>query len=234
MVGFTYVTFLALHATTDMCSRRLWNYNPDNNDRDGDDWNGENFSWFSQRRALPASLLDLEQHSATLDNGGRILRAVVRPYPAKTAGIPLRFEYEVNTGEFSFEWAIPQSDSSTAPLAERPSVNRPPLGGHPSLMSNVTEIFVPSFIAHGSAVVVQGLSNADSHHYDEARQTLYIRTADDTPGKIYHIKVSLAPRLKAVFFVNDFWSDWGSTVAVVAAVLLALWAWVLMRVSQSL
>jgi hypothetical protein len=29
----------------------LWNYNPANTDRDGDEWNGENFSWFSAERA---------------------------------------------------------------------------------------------------------------------------------------------------------------------------------------
>ncbi|KAJ2925710.1 hypothetical protein H1R20_g11384, partial [Candolleomyces eurysporus] len=77
----------------------LWNYNPDNTDLYGDDWNGENFSWFSRNRALPASLLGYEQDDATLDNGGRILSSVVRPYPAKTCGVPVRFEYEVTTGE---------------------------------------------------------------------------------------------------------------------------------------
>ena len=80
-----------------LSASRLWNYNPDNDDHTGDDWNGENFSWFSQKRALPPTWLDHAQHSPTLDNGGRILRAVVRPYPAKTAGVPLRFDYEINT-----------------------------------------------------------------------------------------------------------------------------------------
>ena len=92
----------------------MWNYNPNNDDHTGDDWNGENFSWFSQKRALPPSWLDHSQTSPTLDNGGRILRAVVRPYAAKTAGIPLRCEYEINTGEFTYEWAVPHASSSSS------------------------------------------------------------------------------------------------------------------------
>ena len=32
-----------------------------------------------------------------------IVDAVVRPFPAKVAGILLKFEYEMNTGESSFE-----------------------------------------------------------------------------------------------------------------------------------
>ena len=81
---------------------RLWNYNPLNYDTLGDDWNGENFSWFSERRALP-TLLNYTQESPTLDNRARILETVVRPYPAKTAGIPLRFKYEVSCRKFVFE-----------------------------------------------------------------------------------------------------------------------------------
>ena len=221
---------LILQHQSSKIANSLWNYNPDNDDQRGDDWNGENFSWFSQRRALPSSLLDYEQTAPTLDNGGRILRSVVRPYPAKTAGIPLRFEYETNTGEFTFEWAIPGASHS---LPERASVNNPPRSGHPPLTSNVTEIFVPSFTAHGSQVVVQGLGDSDSYEYDEARQTLYIRAGDSTPGRVYSIKVSLSPPLRPVFFVNDFWSDWGGTVSAVGIVFLAFWAVVLTRAAMN-
>ena len=183
----------------------------------GDDWNGENFSWFSQRRALPASLLDYDQTAPTLDNGGRILRSVVRPYPAKTAGIPLRFEYEVNTGAFSFSWATPGGSADGGV-----SVNGAPLAGHPPLRTNVTEIFVPAFLAHGSALGVRGLAEGDSFAYDEGAQTLYVRTAEAPPGTVHSIEVVLQPRLRAVFFVNDFWGDWGQTVLVVLGVVLAL------------
>jgi hypothetical protein len=230
MLSFTYVCIplILLLPFLNMC--RLWNYNPDNDDQRGDDWNGENFSWFSKRRALPSSLLDYEQSSPTLDNGGRILRSVVRPYPAKTAGIPLRFDYDINTGDFTFEWVIPQSSPETAqPPQTRPSVHSSPRAGHPPLTSNITEIFVPSFIAHGGTVVVHGLSSADSYAYDEAHQTLYVRANDDTPGRVYNIKVSLSPKLRPVILVNDFWSDWGGSVLALGAVVLAVWAIVLTR-----
>ncbi|EKM57334.1 glycoside hydrolase family 5 protein [Phanerochaete carnosa HHB-10118-sp] len=97
--GFTW----QLRMFDAMMGFTIWNYNPNSDDRKGDDWNGGNFTWFSQRRALPSSLLDCDRSSPTLDNGARILRSVVRPYLAKTAGIPLRFDYEVNTGEFTFK-----------------------------------------------------------------------------------------------------------------------------------
>ncbi|KAI9070316.1 glycoside hydrolase family 5 protein [Trametes sanguinea] len=192
----------------------LWNYNPDNDDHRGDDWNGENFSWFSQKRALPTSWLDYSQTSPTLDNGGRILRAVVRPYPAKTAGIPLRFEYEINTGEFTFEWVVPEDATESALAADarrvaRACANDPPRAGHPPLKTNKTEIFVPSQLAHGRNVVIQGLAPEDRYVYDEAHQSLTVMTHKNEPGTVHRITVSVSPLPKPAFVVNDFWSDWG-------------------------
>ncbi|PSS32123.1 hypothetical protein PHLCEN_2v2119 [Hermanssonia centrifuga] len=206
----------------------LWNYNPDNDDQRGDDWNGENFSWFSRRRALIPSLLDYEQSAPTLDNGGRILRSVVRPYPAKTAGIPLKFSYEVNTGDFSFKWVVPGAGSGGGP-----SVSNPPRLDHPTLTSSTTEIFLPSFITHGGKVIVRGLHPDDKYHYDELRQTLFVVTKDNSPGKVHHIDVSLSPRLRTVFAVNDFWGDFGGQVAVGGTLLLALIAYLLTLVLPS-
>ena len=205
----------------------MWNYNPDNDDHSGDDWNGENFSWFSQKRALPSSWLDHSQAAPTLDNGGRILRAVVRPYPAKTAGVPLRFEYEINTGEFTYEWVVPADSAVDAP--SRPSVSTPPRSGMPPLRTDRTEIFVPAQLTQGRTLDVRGLAPEDKWTHDEARQTLYVRAGDDTPGRVYSIRVSLSPRLRAVFFVNDFWSDWGGTVLGVVGVVMVIWAIILTR-----
>ncbi|KAI0649639.1 glycoside hydrolase [Trametes meyenii] len=202
----------------------LWNYNPDNDDHTGDNWNGENFSWFSQRRALPPSWLDRAQTSPTLDNGGRVLKAVVRPYPAKTAGIPLRFEYEMNTGEFTYEWAVPE-DASAAAADERrvarASVRDPPRAGHIPLHSNKTEIFVPTQLAHGRKLVVRGLKPEDKHAYDEAHQTLTIVTHDNAPGTVHRIVVGVDPLPKPAFEVNDFWGDYGFQVLALAAGVIA-------------
>ena len=205
----------------------MWNYNPDNDDTLGDDWNGENFSWFSKKRALMPSLLDFEQTAGTLDVGARIVRSVVRPYPAKTAGIPLKFNYEVNTGDFSFEWVIPGAKTDAHPANGRPSVYRPPTTEHPPLTSNVTEIFVPWFIVNGSKIVVEGLGTEDEYQYIETRQTLYITAGDSTPGRVYKISVSLSPRLRPVFPLNDLWSDFGGHMAGAGVVVLAILAYIL-------
>ncbi|KAI0672041.1 glycoside hydrolase [Trametes maxima] len=204
----------------------LWNYNPDNDDHTGDDWNGENFSWFSQKRALPPSWLDRAQTSPTLDNGGRVLKAVVRPYPAKTAGIPLRFEYEMNTGEFTYEWIVPEDASSAAAAADerrvaRASVRDPPRAGHPALRSNKTEIFVPSQLAHGRKLVVRGLKPEDKHTYDEAHQTLVIVAHDNAPGTVHRVVVGVDPLPKPAFEVNDFWGDYGFHVLAAGAGVIA-------------
>ena len=208
--------------------RRLWNYNPENDDHTGDDWNGENFSWFSQKRALPSSWLDLAQTSPTLDNGGRVLRAVVRPYPAKTAGVPFAFEYELNTGTFTFEWAVPHPAGGDVPASE-PSVRTPPRVGMPPLTTGRTEIFVPAQLTQGRTLVVRGLGPDDRWVHDEARQTLVVVPAANAPGTVHRITVSVTPGLKETFALNDFWSDWSGHVFLGAAVvgilvgLLVMW-----------
>jgi hypothetical protein len=196
----------------------------------GDDWNGENFAWFSRKRALPPMLLDYTQDSPTLDNGARILDTVVRPYPTKTAGIPLRFEYEVTTGKFVFEWVTPEADLNNVNLKLAKAsggplrISNPPLADHPVLTSQETEIFIPSRLTRGRRVNVAGLSEGDRWGYDERRQTLFVVIADRTGGKRHRIEVDVRPGLRAAFVVNDVWSDFGghifATTIVVAAMLL--------------
>lgn len=205
----------------------LWNYNPENTDGKGDDWNGENFSWFSRGRALPPSLLYYEQDSASLDNGGRILDSIVRPYPAKTAGIPISFEYEMNTGTFSFTWANRGGVVGDIGPAG-PDVSNPPRALQTPLTSRESEIFVPSRLTHGRHLVVQGLSESDRWRYDERRQTLFIITDNDTPAHVHRVVVSVDPPLRPSFFVNDFWSDFGDRVLaifVAASAIVAFWVY---------
>jgi hypothetical protein len=181
----------------------LWNYNPENDDGRGDSWNGENFSWFSNSRVAPSrasgKALVLTQDTKELDLGGRILDAVVRPYAAKTAGIPLNFEYEMATGVFAYTWAVPlspgpgsseegqgqgnNSNTTTDALAVAgggPSVRTPPLTGHPPLLARETEIFVPAQLAQGRKLIVEGLRDGDTFTYDAAHQTLFVLPAAQT------------------------------------------------------
>ncbi|KAF8802051.1 glycoside hydrolase family 5 protein [Phlegmacium glaucopus] len=198
----------------------LWNYNPYNDDQKGDDWNGENFSWFSRRRALPPSLLYYDQDSPTLDNGGRILPSVVRPYPAKTAGIPLKFQYEVTTGAFLFEWENPSQGEPVFGDNDTKSISNPPRQWQRALTSHETEIYIPSQLTHSRKVVVEGAEDEDRYRYDERRQTLFFVTGNNTPGHRHKIVVSIHRPPSPAFVVNDFWSDFGGHVASIMSVIV--------------
>jgi hypothetical protein len=146
----------------------------------------------------------------------------VRPYPAKTAGIPLEFEYEVTTGSFTFKWCNPDPKSSQG----APTVDKPPLT-HPEINALETEIFLPSMIAHGRNVVVSGLEEGDLHVYDETRQTLFVIAKNTQPGKVHDIQVKMVapegykPR-PPPFQVNDFWGDYGFVLVAVFVLMCAL------------
>ncbi|KAJ6520077.1 glycoside hydrolase [Mycena sanguinolenta] len=198
----------------------LWNYNSYNDDEKGDSWNGENFSWFSRRRALPPSLLFYEQDAVSLDQGGRILPAVVRPYPAKTAGIPLRFEYEMTSGTFLFEWATPEEGVASPSTPGK--VSSPPLAGHPVLSAHETEIYVPSILTKGRKLVVRGLGPDDRYVYDESRQTLFVVSRDNAPGAKHQIQVSVNPPLVPSFELNDLWSDFGPRIVSLLVVIFGI------------
>lgn len=189
--------------------RSLWNYNPENNDAKGDHWNGENFSWFNGVRALPSSLLYHEQTAVSLDQGGRILPAVIRPYPAKTAGIPSAFKYEMNTGTFTYSWTsfgdANQSDKRSSPS-----------------LSDQTEIFVPHLITQNRKVIVQGLTDRDAYLYDINRQTLYIIPNNRSPNVTYSITVSLDPPLEPSFHVNGFLDDFSGYFVSIGVVVFAV------------
>ena len=59
----------------------LWNYNPGNNDTLGDDWNFENFSWFSEQHLDEPTRRGAQ--GKQLDEGCRLLKAVVVSFPSE-------------------------------------------------------------------------------------------------------------------------------------------------------
>jgi len=216
----------------------LWTYNPPNTDQLGDDWNGENFSWFSRSRSLPPSLLYHDQDAPSLDQGGRILNAIVRPYPAKVAGVPVRFEYEMNLGSFEFEWV----DGSGG--GEGGGRGREDGGGGlsgPVARCRETEIFVPSLLTMGRRVIVEGLNKdeGDRWAYDEKRQTLFVVVGEQGGGegggggKRYWIRVSVSPALEAAFEVKGFWDEFGGRIVSLSVVVIGvLMFWVLMLLTE--
>lgn len=193
LVGFTSVhRILPYHLGLADTFIRLWNYNPPNTDALGDAWNGENFSFFSAS-ARPARAPAHDQRAAELDDGGRVLRAVVRPYPAKTAGVPVRWRYEATTGAFEYEW-------------------RAEGGGE-------TEIYLPDAIARGREV--RWRAEGCEVVRDEAGQTLRV-VARGADGEVRRIECAVVPPLDAEWRVNGFWDDWGVWVGAVVVVLAAV------------
>jgi hypothetical protein len=200
----------------DLITHRLWNYNPDNDDTHGDDWNGENFSWFSNSRARAArSASAPTQELDDDDDGARILDAVVRPYAAKTAGTPQHFDYEMATGAFRYSWTVPPQ--------------------HPG-EARETEIFVPERLARGRRLVVEGLrteEDGDTWTYDVARQTLFVlvpATQTQTQSERMRtrtLRVRFDPPVGGEV-PNDAWSDFARPVGAVGVVILALVAYYLL------
>ncbi|KAF8695014.1 Cellulase (glycosyl hydrolase family 5), partial [Rhizoctonia solani] len=136
----------------------LWNYNPCNDDAHGDSWNGENFSWFSQLRAAPdlSSAQSLSQSNKALDTGARLLSVLVRPYPAKISGYPIKFSYEPSNGSFEFVFK-----------AFDPSRNK-------SIRSRETEIYLPTELTSGRKLIIDSEGSNLEWSYDHERQTLFV------------------------------------------------------------
>ncbi|KAF8328906.1 glycoside hydrolase family 5 protein [Cantharellus anzutake] len=184
-----------------LLSFNLWNYNPDNTDEKGDHWNGENFSWFSNSRARSRPFLDglidhgRHQNEDSLDEGGRLLDVIVRPYPAKVAGIPLSFEYDSRTGAFAFSYANPTHSMPQA-VRTAPTVKNPPLYAATPLSCKESEIFVPSALARGRRMIVK--LHPSEYVYDEERQTMFILHRNDTPGAVHTVQVKFEPPLAPV------------------------------------
>ncbi|KZS86841.1 glycoside hydrolase family 5 protein [Sistotremastrum niveocremeum HHB9708] len=215
-----------------MVGVNLWNYNPDNDDKRGDDWNGENFSWFSSGRARAKGTASLAQNDHSLDQGGRILRAIVRPYPAKVAGVPLSFDFEIHTGRFVFSWALPEASSTTSKDKEKgnananASVSRPPLADLAGLRSRETEIFLPNSLVRNRKLIVKGIRD-ELWTYKASTQTLYILNPPEEkgPGHIFKIEVAVDPPLREGWKMNSHWTDFGIWyISFVLSVLSLVWA----------
>lgn len=144
----------------------------------------------------------LGQSNEALDDGGRILRAVVRPYPAKTAGIPIRWTYEFLNGQTIFEWEAPNKEDCRC---------------------RETEIFFPSRLLSGNRTLeVQGLT-VDEWKYDRERQTIFILpiTTPAKEGK-YCIVICLSRPLEPLFTMTTHWQDFAGWYAVLLVLILGL------------
>jgi hypothetical protein len=175
---------------------RLWNYNPENTDQEGDFWNGENFSWFSQNRARESQgheAPSLSQGDATLDKGARLLDVICRPYPAKIAGIPESFSYDPCTEKMLFTFSNPcfASPTSDGRKVEEDDSSY----GSRSLVCRETEIFLPAYLARNRKPRMKTSHAKDSLVYDQSRQTLFLVHNNTAPGVLHTFEVSFDPPL---------------------------------------
>jgi Glycoside hydrolase family 5 C-terminal domain/Cellulase (glycosyl hydrolase family 5) len=76
---------------SNLLSYTLWNYTSDNENKHGDQWNGEDLSIFSKSQ---------KKATNNIYSGGRALRAAIRPYPYKVAGEPLQYFFDMEKQEF--------------------------------------------------------------------------------------------------------------------------------------
>ncbi len=82
-------SFAAIEENLLSCA--IWNYDSENTNARGDQWNGEDLSIFST---------DQRGDAGDINCGGRGLRAFVRPYPRATAGEALRMRFDMHRRAF--------------------------------------------------------------------------------------------------------------------------------------
>ncbi|ORY26618.1 putative cytoplasm protein, partial [Naematelia encephala] len=111
----------------------LWTYNPTNNDHSGDEWNAENFSFFSDESRKRIST-EAAATSSGLDAGGRLLDVIVRPYAVATAGTPLSAQFETSTAAFTYRFSSPFLPRAVVSIKKEPTPTTP----------SITEIYLPS------------------------------------------------------------------------------------------
>lgn len=131
-----------------------WNYTADNSNVRGDQWNDEDLSLFSR---------DQMTGSGSIHDGGRALKAAVRPYPRKVAGEPLVMSFDIK--KVLFEFSFRHADEVSVP----------------------TEIFIPE-IQYPNGCTVQ--VSDGTFELDMTNQTLiYQHTFEQ---KIHTVRVSSA------------------------------------------
>jgi hypothetical protein len=108
-------------------SYTIWTYEPDNTNKYGDNWNGEDLSLFSRDQVDPGEEDDLFA-------GCRSLLAAIRPYPCRVAGDVIHYSFHPYTRKRKFVLSF--------------------CADH-TLTTSETEIFLPKYhYPHGVKVTV--------------------------------------------------------------------------------
>ena len=129
----------------------VWCYQPDNTNRHGDGWNGEDLSLFSRDQVVPGKENDLFA-------GGRSLLAAIRPYPCRVAGDVDHFAFSLYRKDRKFDLVF---------------------HADPNLTTKETEIFVPKYqYPHGIDVSIK--KGSGTYHMNWKAQTLTYTLMDDS------------------------------------------------------
>lgn len=143
-------------------SYTIWCYQPENTNKHGDGWNGEDLSLFSRDQVLPGD-------ENNLFAGGRSLLAAIRPYPHRVAGNVIRFSFHLYRKNRRFDLVFDADHSLT---------------------SNQTEIFLPRY-HYPNGVDVRIKKGDGSYEVDWELQTLtYTHTASCAVSHIVVTKVA--------------------------------------------
>lgn len=153
-------------------------------------------------KANPAAEKAFTQSNEALDDGARILCTVVRPYPAKTAGVPIGWTYEFLSGQAEYEWQVLDKEDCRC---------------------RETVIFYPSALLAGNRTLeLEGLAS-DEWKYDPEVQTIFIVPSGTAPkDEKYHIRIRLNPPLEPLFIMTTHWQDFAGWYAAMAAIILGL------------
>nr|ODN96011.1 cytoplasmic protein [Cryptococcus depauperatus CBS 7855] len=184
----------------------LWSYNPANRDDIGDDWNAENFSWYSDDNR--SKLLKKNEDSEDSDFGSRLLDVIVRPYPIATGGLPMSMSYDYHSGSFIYRFRSPIRVSTAPPS--------PP---------EYTEIFLPRRIYKPDEVewtVTQG--GKVIFDWDNQRAFIWF---EDSAMVAHSAKEDMKSRRFDIYVpgkkVEEGWTMW-KIVSAILILILAIWA----------
>jgi hypothetical protein len=164
----------------------LWNYCPDNHNKWGDNWNGEDLSIFclgkdeqessdkAERSTITSSDNTLSGETANnpsftdefLNRGGRATQAFVRPYPIACPGNPLLLRFNIRSKHMIFTFDHPfYGQTNDQPLKGETemttTVSKTPL----SDLERWTEFFLPR------------------EHFPVKEQVEYIALSADSTGQ---------------------------------------------------
>ncbi len=89
-----------------LASFTLWNYTPEHTRAQGDGWNGEDLSVYSE---------EARTHPSDLHSGGRALPALVRPHARKVAGTARFMRFDSADAERTFVFAFTHAEGIAQP-----------------------------------------------------------------------------------------------------------------------